>query len=82
MWKIELDVQQSSKFKAEHFEHMWTKTSEDNMLNLKDSYRFMKDLMTTPLQATTKISENMQSSIAQASRNSLEVSANPMDVGT
>ena len=56
--------------------------SENNVIDLKDSYRFLKDMMTTPIQATSKISENMQSSIAEANRNSLEVSSNPLDVGT
>jgi len=77
-----MDVAQQTTFKSQHFEQMWKKMSEDETLNLKDSFRFIKDLMTTPISATSKITENMQSSVAEANRNSLEVSANPVDVGT
>ena len=51
MWKVELDPQQSQVFKSQHFENMWKHMSENGVLDLKDSYRFLKDLMTTPLSA-------------------------------
>jgi len=74
MWKVELDPAQAHTIKIQHFEQQWKRVSENNVLDLKDSYRFIKDLMTTPISATNKITENMQSSIAEANRNSLEVS--------
>ena len=59
MWKVELDPQQSHTFKTQHFEHQWKRVSENNVLDIKDSYRFLKDMMTTPISATSKITENM-----------------------
>lgn len=59
MWKVELDPQQAQVFKTQHFEHQWKHMSENGVLDLKDSYRFLKDSMTTPLSASNKINENI-----------------------
>lgn len=49
MWKIDLTEDQKKKTKDVYFNQAWKKFSEDGNLNLKDSYRFLKDLMTMPL---------------------------------
>jgi hypothetical protein len=57
MWKVELDPQQANTFKTQHFDQMWKRVQENNVLDLKDSYRFLKDLMTSPVSATNRINE-------------------------
>lgn len=49
MWKVELNVQQQTKLRTAYFEQAWDRYNEDGNLNLKDSWRFMRDLMTMPV---------------------------------
>lgn len=49
MWRIDLTEDQKKKVKDVYFNQAWKKFSEDGNLNLKDAYRFQKDLMTMPL---------------------------------
>ena len=49
MWKVELNVEQALQVKTTNFVQAWDKFEEDGNLNLKDSWRFLKDLMTLPL---------------------------------
>ena len=50
MWKVELTEQQKQRLIDVYFKQTWEKEQEDGILELKDSYRFIKDLMTTPVQ--------------------------------
>ena len=50
MWKCDLNEGEKVKFKSVYFEQAWDKYDEvDNQMNLKDAYRFLKDVMTSPL---------------------------------
>lgn len=49
MWKIVLNVQQQTRVKTAYFEQAWDRFSEDGNLNLKDSWRFLRDMMTMPI---------------------------------
>lgn len=50
MWKCDLNEGEKVKFKSVYFEQAWDKYNEvDNQMNLKDAYRFLKDVMTSPL---------------------------------
>ena len=49
LWKVELEPAQEKKFRSENFEQMFSKfAGDDNLMDLKDAYRFVQDLMTTP----------------------------------
>ena len=46
MWKIDLTLQQEKRLKDQYFKAIWQKfQNEDNCLDLKDSYRFLQELM-------------------------------------
>ena len=51
MWKIDLSQEQAQILKNQYFEQAWDLfvKEEDGMLDLKDAYRFTKDLMTLPI---------------------------------
>jgi hypothetical protein len=49
MWKVDLNIDQEKKLKEVYFVQAWDKFQDDGNLNLRDSYRFLKDLMTMPL---------------------------------
>lgn len=49
MWKIVLNVQQQTRFRTSYFEQAWDRFAEDGNLNLKDSWRFLRDAMTMQL---------------------------------
>jgi len=50
MWKVDLNELQKKKVKDQYFIQAWSRFAEDGNLNYKDSYRFLKELMTTALQ--------------------------------
>ena len=50
MWKVDLTLTQQKKVKDVYFKQSWSKyVDEDGNLDLKDAYRFLKDMMTLPL---------------------------------
>ena len=49
MWKVDLNADQQKKLKEVYFVQAWDKFMDDGNLNEKDSYRFLKDLMTMPI---------------------------------
>lgn len=49
MWKVDLNLEQQKKVKDIYFSQAWDKFAENGNLDEKDSYRFLKDMMTEPI---------------------------------
>ena len=48
-WKVSLTTEQEEKLKTVYFKQAWEKFAEDGILFVKDSWRFLKDMMTMPV---------------------------------
>ena len=72
LWKIALNVQQQTRVKTAYFEQAWERFAEDGNLNLRDAWRFFRDMMTTPLLQKDQTIQNILNT-AQANQNDLKM---------
>lgn len=49
MWRIQLSQAQKKELMDLYFKQEWDRVAEEDTLNLKDAYRFVKDIMTIPI---------------------------------
>ena len=47
MWKIKLNEEESKKILNTYFKQAWDKLSENGSIDVKDSYAFLKEMMTS-----------------------------------
>lgn len=53
-WGIKLNDEAMQRIAKKYFNQAWKKLSEQGSIDVKDSYSFLKELMTTPLDKRKK----------------------------
>lgn len=77
MWKVELSDSQKTRLLDVYFKQTWEKIQEDGILELKDSYRFIKDLMTTAVVKKNTTTKAVQITNSTQPSKAAQESANP-----
>ena len=73
MWKIVLNVNQQTKVRTSYFEQAFDRFAEEGNLNLKDCWRFLRDMMTMPM---LKRDPTIQTLLNTAIENQKDVQSN------
>ena len=76
MWKVELTEKQKQRLLDVYFKQSWDKEQEDGVLELKDAYRFIKDLMTSPVQKKNTSTQTVQVTNSTQSKSSVQSPVN------